>query len=130
MDDPKQTCPRRMQEYGPWEREEGLDSWSTSSRRSGEQTPFCSFCGSLHPARFLELIAEGWRVEPTDKNYKAYLRTRQDDASLWTKFYYQHLSGEQQQEFIDLYNSRQMVLAEPGHFYVLPFFIRTGQGDV
>lgn len=119
-----------MHEYGPWERKEGEDSWSTAARRAGEQIPFCSFCGSLHPARFLELIAEGWRVEPTDKNYKAYLRKRGDEGSLWAKFYYQHLSDEQQEEFVGLYNSNRMLLAEPGYFYVTPFFIRIGPADV
>lgn len=121
-----QSCPRRLLEYGPWESEEGLDAWQTEPRREGEQTPFCSFCGSLHPERFFELVREGWTVSPTDKNYKAYLK----GGGLWAKFYFQHLSHEQQGEFIALYNTGEMSIAEPGHFYVAPFFVRDGRAGV
>lgn len=68
MTQQSQTCPRRMQEFGPWPREEGQDAWM-----SGAVGPSCSFCGSLHPDRFMELVREGWIVGPTDKGYKAYL---------------------------------------------------------
>lgn len=64
----RQTCPRRMSEFGPWEHEPNLDTW-----RPDEPGPSCSFCGSLHPDRFMALVREGWIVGPTDKNYKAYL---------------------------------------------------------
>lgn len=133
-----QTCPRRMREMGPWPREEGQDSWLDEPRREGEVTPVCSFCGSLHPGKFLELVAKGWAVGPTDKNYKAYLhqvfdgpmRTgipgqRLPELEQYTraKFYFQHFSGAQQQQFIDLYNSGSVRFSLPGHFYVLPFFM-------
>lgn len=126
-----QTCPRRMREMGPWSREEGQDTWSDTPRRAEEVTPFCSFCGSLHPGKFLELVAQGWTVEPTDKTYKAYLS--QESATPGpavprvyrrSKFYYQHLSDTQQQQFVDLYNRGSMRLALPGRFYVLPFFMQ------
>lgn len=70
-----QTCPRRMAEFGPWKREESLDRWCASGglvdqREAGLS---CSFCGSLDPVRFLELVREGWIVGPTDKSYKVYL---------------------------------------------------------
>lgn len=134
-----QTCPRRMMEFGPWEHEEGLDSWMESPRREGELTPFCSFCGSLHPGKFLELVGAGWCIEPTDKTYKAYLNqvfagveTHAEpgrplpvlEQHTRSKFYYQHLTSEQQRQFIALYNEGRMRLAQPGHFYVLPFFMR------
>lgn len=133
-----QSCPRRMHEMGPWSRDEGQDTWSEAPRRPGEVVPFCSFCGSLHPGKFLELVAQGWTVEPTDKNYKAYLSQSASmrdqaapgqalpsaDAYRRSKFYYQHLSDAQQQQFVDLYNRGSMRLAVPGHFYVLPFFMR------
>ena len=134
-----QTCPRRMHEMGPWSREEGQDKWLDSPRRQGEVTPYCSFCGSLHPGKFLELVAKGWAVGPTDKNYKAYLhpvvngpmRTgipgqRLPEVEQFTraKFYFQHLSDAQQIQFIDLYNEGSMHFAMPGHFYVMPFFMR------
>ena len=169
-----QTCPRRMNEIGPWTREEGLDSWTTGHGVIGQDAigPSCNFCGSLHPDRFMELVREGWVVGPTDKNYKAYLhRPLTDDekakrkttwlrnftaeemrtaaeargesleqaqaeleayydaqvaptqaSSTEAKFYYQHLSAEQQTEFIALYNEHRMAIGYPGHLYVTPFF--------
>jgi hypothetical protein len=82
----KQTCPRRMTEFGPWKAEEGLDTWGQRGGVIGQEKigPGCSFCGSLHPDRFMELVREGWVVGPTDKNYKAYLgkpRTGEDIAA-------------------------------------------------
>jgi len=38
------------------------------------------------------------------------------------KFYYQHLSAEQQHEFIELHNSKAMQIGWPGRFYIQPFF--------
>ena len=38
------------------------------------------------------------------------------------KFYYQHLSREQMDEFIELYNTKVMKIGYPGHFYTRPFF--------
>lgn len=72
---PKQTCPRRMSDLGPWPREEGQDMWTSGHGLVGQDTvgSSCSFCGSLHPDRFMELVREGWIVGPTDKSYKAYL---------------------------------------------------------
>lgn len=127
MEVASQSCPRRMLEPGSWDREAGLDSWSSEARREGEQVPFCSFCGSLHPARFLELIREGWTVGPTDKDYKAYLDGLNREHA---KFYFQHLSEPQMREFIALLNLNRMKVGHPGHFYVLPFFMRVGPVDV
>lgn len=169
-----QTCPRRMREYGPWERADSLDSWTTSHGVVGQDQVglSCSFCGSLNPDRFMELVREGWIVGPADKSYKAYLdrpatddekrakkerwlasdigqalkraaeaedktpdqvteeldqayrtaNSMADSAGQTAKFYYQHLSAEQQTEFITLYNERRMVVGYPGRLYVLPFF--------
>jgi hypothetical protein len=71
----KQTCPRRMSDWGPWKREEDLDTWRKQGGIIGQEKIGlgCSFCGSLHPDRFMELVREGWIVGPTDKSYKAYL---------------------------------------------------------
>lgn len=126
----QQTCPRRMAEYGPWGREPDLDTWIAD--RVG---PSCSFCGSLHQDRFMELIREGWIVGPTDKNYKAYLSRpftdeekagRPSDAiaegEQVAKFYYLHLSDAQRDEFIELYNAGGMKVGYPGGFYQPPFF--------
>lgn len=166
-----------MTDIGPWERVEGLDRWEAGHGLIGQGQigPSCSFCGSLHPDRFMELVREGWIVGPTDKGYKAYLESpvtdeqkaarrrqwmdgdgiarairelgeregktaEQIQADLDTeweqqeagwlhgdqsaKFYYQHLSGEQRAEFIELYNIGRMVVGYPGHFYRLPYFCR------
>lgn len=40
------------------------------------------------------------------------------------KFYFPHLSEDEQNRFIDLLNAKKVSLAEPGHFYVLPYFIQ------
>lgn len=97
----RQTCPRRMYEWGPWGREAGQDLWETNRwnhRRHWSGAEYqagkklrnigpkrktwhldwiprsCSFCGSIHPEDALRLLEEfGWEVEPTDKAYKRYL---------------------------------------------------------
>ena len=170
-----QTCPRRTHEPGPWDREEGLDTWTTGHGVIGQDDagPSCSFCGSLHPDRFMELVRDGWIVGPTDKTYKAYLSrplTDEEQAehkARWlggftaqelrdsalargetvaatraaleaayyaqvaplhsgptkAKFYFQHLTPEQQQEFVDLYRTQRMAVGYPGRFYQPPFFM-------
>lgn len=76
----------------------------------------CNYCGSLHPDTFMEMVRAGVPVDPTDKNYKAYIGKRY-------KFYYQHLSAGQKGEFISLLNSGAMHIGYPKHFYVLPYFL-------
>ncbi len=68
-----QTCGRRMADYGPWERAENLDSWD----KVGDDL-VCSFCGSLHPDRVIELIREyGWSiVDRSTMSYKMYIHRR------------------------------------------------------
>lgn len=169
-----QTCPRRMREFGPWERGADLDRWD---EERGYRN--CSFCGSLHPDDFLAAVEAGAEVGPTDKGYKAYIdlpekepdslrivshvrgdrepsfgegwqRRRDVDLSKvdtrgwlradeewpddeWlliqargatrhAKFYFQHLSPEQVDRFIELHNSQVMKIGYPGHFYTRPFF--------
>lgn len=75
----------------------------------------CSYCGSMAPEAFLAKAKAGDELGPTDKNYKVYVGGR-------GKFYFQHLSAEQRQEFVDLLNARTMNIGYPGRFYVLPFF--------
>lgn len=113
----------------------------------------CSFCGSLNPDEFMRRLEAGdVEVGPTDKSYKVYVKNvggaqfkqtyrdcpsdapkhGPDDCTHWvtrevgdTKFYFQHLSPEQQR-FIELYNERRMRIGYPGHFYVTPFFCAPG----
>ncbi len=178
----KQTCPRRISDLGPWERKEGLDRWTTGHGLVGQEQVglSCSFCGSLHPDRFMELIREGWIIGPTDKSYKAYLespltddevaakrewwmtrdRTAQAIRSLgerdgkapaqiqadldaqWeqaapgllhgtqsAKFYFQHLSEAQRDDFIVLHNAGALKFGHPGRLYVLPFFARPAAAE-
>ena len=117
-----QTCPRRMRELGPWEQEEGQDSWVEKPRHENDVVPVCSFCGSLHPGTFLELVAKDWWVGPTTKNYKAYLDEPSPGRGR-AKFYFQHLSPSQQMQFVSLYNRGTMKIGWPGHFSVVPFFM-------
>jgi hypothetical protein len=48
-----QTCPKRMVEWGPWERKEELDAWV---KRGSDRV--CSFCGSLHPEELLKICKQ------------------------------------------------------------------------
>ena len=43
------------------------------------------------------------------------------------KFYFQHLTPEQQQEFVKLLNDKQLKIGYPGFFYRLPYFVRMGK---
>ena len=107
----KQTCPRRMTEMGPWEREEDLDRWQ---ERDGLRR--CSFCGSMHPADFLAAIEQHDEIGPTDKSYKFYVDAHSG------KFYTQHLSEEQGWKFDQLWRERKINWGYPGAPYV-PLFI-------
>lgn len=68
----------------------------------------------------MEAVRQGKSLEPTDKNYKTYV----DLPTEFSKFYFQHLSEAQRKEFVRLVNAGTVKLAYPGHFYVLPFFMK------
>lgn len=134
----EQTCPRRFTDMGPWRREERADRWENRTGLAGGIGPSCSFCGSLHPDIFMNLLEQGWELGPTDKTYKAYLHeppaesTKDQTASSESgaaraKFYYQHLSDTQRAEFIDLLNAGWISIGYPGHLYVLPFFTKAAE---
>jgi hypothetical protein len=72
----------------------------------------------------MELVHAGWTVGPTDKPYKAYLTAPAGSGGGEGKFYYAHLSTQQQAEFIDLHNTDRITYGDPGYLYVLPFFCR------
>lgn len=78
MTQEQHTCPRRAETGldnpdSPF-RGSGtnLDTWRTTGGLVGQEHTglSCSYCGSLNPDRFLELVRDNWIVEPTDKNYK------------------------------------------------------------
>lgn len=130
----KITCPRRLEELGPWTHDNDLDMYDVADN--------CTFCGSLHPDILMERLFDGdVALTPTDKNYKIYVENKggkkfqrlfkpigKDKLELEevneTKFYFQHLSKGQMQQFIELYNDNSIDLQYPGYFYVLPFFIK------
>jgi hypothetical protein len=86
------NCPRRSETPGGVFRHNSPDVWRQRGGLAGQENVgrSCSYCGSLHPGRFMELVRDGWIVGPTDKPYKAYLarpRTAQEIAVLrqqWT----------------------------------------------
>lgn len=79
--DHRHTCPRRHENgmadpNSPFVGSGAdLDTWTTGHGLIGQEAAgqSCSYCGSLHPDRFMELVREGWIVGPTDKSYKAYI---------------------------------------------------------
>ncbi len=95
----KQTCGRRMTEVGPWDRKEDLDTWEMRGKDK-----CCSFCGSLHPDRVLELVREHGIsiIGTTTKGYKWYVhQPNVPNASFGgIKYYRQHDT----QEFLDELN--------------------------
>ena len=60
-------CPRRDENFAY----PGLPKEDRWIDRDGRKV--CSYCGSLHPDSFMECLRDGCLVEPTDKNYKAYI---------------------------------------------------------
>jgi hypothetical protein len=118
----------------------------------------CSWCGSLNPDIFMELLeSEIVVIEPTDKNYKVYVRTEdgsklfkmmhsgqidpganREDPANWTwtidernhtKFYFQHLDEAQKIRFVELLNLKKLRFDYPGFFYRIPYFISEPSGN-
>lgn len=98
-------------------------TWSTGKGIAGWQETqlSCNYCGSLHPDVFMEQLENGATVVPTDKSYKAYLRVASGSEA---KFYYEHLSDDQKNRFIELCNQKKLIIGYPGYFYVVPYFMQ------
>lgn len=106
-------CPRQDEvPPGPYR-----DAVSTWTDRDGARA--CSFCGSMHPDDLFAAIERGEELVPTDKSYKVYVGKTEH-----RKFYFQHLSDDERSRFVQVLNERRINIGYPGHFYVLPFFVR------
>jgi hypothetical protein len=86
----------------------------------------CSFCGSLSPESLFEAITLGETLTPTDKSYKVYVEI----CGRREKFYFQHLSKDEQERFIDMLNAGSVTIGFPGYFYQLPFFATRDRNNV
>lgn len=89
----KTTCPRRMNELGPFPKEENLDYWEYRNSAKYRQ---CSFCGGIHPDDVLPLLKAGAIVGLTDKSYKMYLYPKSGGT---LKIYFQHFTKTQYENF-------------------------------
>jgi hypothetical protein len=70
---------------------------------------------------FMEAIKSGMMLQGTDKDYKAYLGSKQEG-----KFYYEKLSMAQREEFVKLYNDKKINIEPEFGLYVTPFFMKIG----
>lgn len=125
----KHYCPRRDESPNPSAYGDGSatpDSWYRRYGRKGPRS--CTYCGSLHPDDFMDVVRTGsGKIGPTDKNYKVYVTiptllytptstfTNHDGKKVvqklpktpaTLKFYFQHLSEDDRREFVDEYNRR------------------------
>lgn len=66
-----------------------------------------------------EVLADGWGAHNLGHWM---IKSRRADI-LTSKFYFQHLTVEEQQKFVDLINAKTMNIGYPGFFYATPFFI-------
>ena len=95
----KQTCRSRLEQRGDVEENHNLDTWQLRGKDK-----CCSYCGSLHPDRVLELVKEhGFGiVDPSTKDYKWYInQPNVPNAGFGGIKYYR---WHDTKEFIDQYN--------------------------
>lgn len=78
------SCPRRVEAPYRLPGDDGVDRWENRGGFGGHKPVgrVCSYCGSLNPDRFMELVEQGWVVGPTDKSYKAYLHKPLSDGEM------------------------------------------------
>lgn len=92
------TCPRRMDELGPWPRKEGLDGFTAEA--------VCVFCGSISVEAFEGFIREAAkpkskvRIDSAKGGAKFYVRN--PDARGCVKFYAVHATREQRESHYEL----------------------------
>jgi restriction system protein len=113
-------CPRKLENpYWNHERDKDDEWQSRDIFQEVVLDKYCSHCGSLHPHVFLDLVEKGAELIPTDKDYKAYIRFKKSQ----TKFYFQHLSREDINRYIELSEKRKINFGYPGFFYKKPYFL-------
>ncbi len=91
------NCPQRVS--GPWAYDNGPDTWKLIGKDK-----CCSYCGSLHPDRVIELIKEHGTsiIELSTKSYKLYInQPNVPNASFGGIKYYRHHDTK---EFVDQIN--------------------------
>jgi hypothetical protein len=91
------NCPQRTP--GPWAYGDGPDTWKLIGKDK-----CCSFCGSLHPDRVIELVKEHGTsiIEMSTKSYKLYInQPNVPNASFGGIKYYRHHDTK---EFVDQIN--------------------------
>jgi hypothetical protein len=71
------------------------------------------------PADPEQLKRDGWG----SSDYK-WMQVWPRPATRHAKFYFDHLSEDEQTRFVELLNAKKLNLAYPGHFYRLPFFVK------
>lgn len=67
-----QTCPRRMEEVGPWDREENLDVWDTSNWKFTDEEEAAKYNQERADKDNAEAKAKGWN-STTVPNLRYYL---------------------------------------------------------
>lgn len=105
------TCGRRMESLA-------LDNDAPNSDFFRSDDNRCSYCGSMSEEEFFRRADAGETITPTDKSYKVYVGHT-------GKFYFQHLSENGRQMFVDYVNAGKFKLSVPGYFYTRPYFVKT-----
>lgn len=85
MDAPKFWCPRRadFNRTGDPRDEWARNRWESRAATwpDGFEKPrTCSWCGGVHPADAIDLLAAGFRLEETDNEYKFYVKPIEEGA--------------------------------------------------
>ena len=142
METPEMYCPRRH-ESALARNFPGPDAYR-------EDDNSCTYCGSLNPDEFMRRLEAGdIEIGTTNKNYKVYVHNlggepfkqtyrdcprgsaphMPDECDHWvtreieqTKFYFQHLSQDQRERFVELLNAKSLRFAGGYGFSPLPFF--------
>lgn len=98
---------------------------------AGKPTIYSSANYEQTEAGWVKVTPENIDSLPLDKwqreNYndgKHWVKVEPRRATIFSKFYFQHLSEEQRGRFIELYNDKRLNIGYPGYFYNLPFFCK------